>query len=135
MATKNDPGPFDCYAALAPDEPYFILKSTDELAPEVVEGWADLYIESKRLEGGLDERAQKKYREALEVCEAMRVWKRLQAGRMQAQSTSGDDASLLPPAEHIAMTLARWRRRLEAVEPESPTWFELNQCIEDLAGR
>lgn len=42
MATKNDPGKFDCYAAAAPDEPIFVLRADDELAPILVRLWAGM---------------------------------------------------------------------------------------------
>jgi len=40
MATKNNPGKFDCYANALRDEPMFILLARDPLAPELVEEWA-----------------------------------------------------------------------------------------------
>lgn len=40
MATKNNPGAFDCFANAKPDEPIFILLARDELAPWVVAIWA-----------------------------------------------------------------------------------------------
>lgn len=42
MATKNNPGDYDCYANAAPDEPLFVLKSTDVTAPHLVRAWAFL---------------------------------------------------------------------------------------------
>lgn len=42
MATKNDPGQFDCYASAAPDEPMFILLARDPLAPILVRLWSEL---------------------------------------------------------------------------------------------
>lgn len=40
MATKNNPGKFDCYANALPDEPMFVLLARDSLAPHVVAIWA-----------------------------------------------------------------------------------------------
>lgn len=40
MGTKTTPGKFDCYAALDPDEPHFVLKATDPQAPDLVRKWA-----------------------------------------------------------------------------------------------
>jgi hypothetical protein len=40
MATKNDPGPYDCYAKLADDEPYFLLRAKDPVGPFLVSAWA-----------------------------------------------------------------------------------------------
>lgn len=40
MATKNNPGRFDCYANATPDEPMFILLGRDRHAPALVRLWA-----------------------------------------------------------------------------------------------
>lgn len=42
MATKNNPGKFDCYANAEPDEPMFILLGRDKHAPTLVWLWATL---------------------------------------------------------------------------------------------
>lgn len=42
MATKASPGRYDCWSTLEPDEPYFLLKSTDPTAPKLVCAWAAL---------------------------------------------------------------------------------------------
>ncbi len=83
MATKRDPGPFDCYAKLAPDEPYFLLRSTDELSPDLVESWADLYFDRKNEAGTFDDAAKAKYDEALAIAQAMRSWKRIEARKKE----------------------------------------------------
>lgn len=44
MATKRQG--ISCYDKAAPDEPLFVLKSTDPLAPAVVEEWARLAQEN-----------------------------------------------------------------------------------------
>lgn len=41
MGTKNNPGQFDCYAKLEPDEPHFVLRGRDPLAGTLVRAWAD----------------------------------------------------------------------------------------------
>lgn len=90
MATKKDPGPFDCYGALKDDEPYFLLKSTDPIAPALIQIWrairagnmaqAEAYVRiaqlawynSKKKDQPLD---SPKSKEA-DVCAAMMVaWK------------------------------------------------------------
>lgn len=40
MSTKNNPGPFDCYANAEPDEPMFVLLGRDKHAPLLVHLWA-----------------------------------------------------------------------------------------------
>ena len=39
MGTKKQPGEFDCYAKLGPDEPYFVLRAKDPYAPQLVLIW------------------------------------------------------------------------------------------------
>ena len=39
MSTKTNPGPYDCYADAADDEPIFTLRARDPLAPILVELW------------------------------------------------------------------------------------------------
>ena len=40
MATKNNPGKYDCYENAAPDEPMFVLLARDRDAPALVRVWA-----------------------------------------------------------------------------------------------
>ncbi len=42
MATKNNPGAFDCYANAHPDEPMFVLLARDKHAPCLIWLWATL---------------------------------------------------------------------------------------------
>lgn len=39
MATKNDPGPYDCYAKLEPDEPHFVIRGKDPIGGYLVNIW------------------------------------------------------------------------------------------------
>ena len=36
MGTKNNPGPWDCYAKLEPDEPFYLLMGRSLIAPLLV---------------------------------------------------------------------------------------------------
>jgi hypothetical protein len=40
MATKNNPGAFDCYANALPDEPMFVLLGRDPCSAQTVRMWA-----------------------------------------------------------------------------------------------
>lgn len=44
MATKEFVGPVDCYAALLPDEEYFLLMGRDPLGPGLAMIWASLRV-------------------------------------------------------------------------------------------
>jgi hypothetical protein len=82
MGTKNNPGEFDCYAKLEPDEPYFLVKSTDPLAPVIVELWALL---AELHSGG-----GRKVEEARQCAHAMRAWRAQQLGGCPVDSRSAD---------------------------------------------
>lgn len=63
MATKNNPGKFDCYANAGPDEPMFVLLGRDPHAGLLVRLWA-------LIRHGEDE-DEEKVDEALECAAAM----------------------------------------------------------------
>ena len=71
MGTKNNPGKFDCYAKAGDDEPIFVLRANDPLAPALVELWAAIRLETHP--GHSDQ--HEKRGEALECARVMRVWK------------------------------------------------------------
>lgn len=90
MATKENPGQFDCYANAKPDEPMFVLLARDEFAPLLVEIWAAMRegseLQAKRAFETLYYVAQTKFTnngppnaekmsEAYSCCDAMRDWK------------------------------------------------------------
>lgn len=91
MATKNDPGRFDCYAIAHPDEPMFILLGRDSMAPALVRQWA----EQRRAAG--DDAAKIANAEA--CADAMEAWqkRRLLADQRsrQLQMWEAHDAPLL----------------------------------------
>jgi hypothetical protein len=67
MGTKNNPGPYDCYAHAEPDEPIFVLRGKDPAAHIVVAFWAAL---SKQLHN----QTQEKMMEAAKIAAEMRLW-------------------------------------------------------------
>lgn len=67
MATKNNLGPFDCYANAESDEPMFILLARDRHAPALVKEWA------RRREAEGEDLA--KVEEARKVAVSMRQWR------------------------------------------------------------
>jgi hypothetical protein len=67
MATKNNPGAYDCYANAFPDEPMFVLLARDRTAPSTVRYW----VQQRQMEGKTD---QAKLDEALACADAMEAW-------------------------------------------------------------
>jgi hypothetical protein len=67
MGTKNNPGPYNCYAHAEPDEPIFVLRGKDPAAHIVVAFWAAL---SKQLHN----QSEEKMMEASKTAAEMRKW-------------------------------------------------------------
>lgn len=63
MATKNNPGKYDCYANAGPDEPMFVLLGRDKHAPTLVWLWSVLRE--------LDQEDPEKVKEARDCVAAM----------------------------------------------------------------
>lgn len=80
MATKNNPGVYDCYEKAHPDEPMFVLLARDPVAPILVEWWVSL----RRRMGGTEEQ---KLAEAEQCAASMREWLR----------KSGKDSTVMDP--------------------------------------
>jgi hypothetical protein len=66
MNTRNGRSRFDCLTRLAPDEPYFVLRAQDRLAPEQIEAWA--------IEAQLNGCTPGKVAEARRIAGEMRRW-------------------------------------------------------------
>lgn len=73
MSTKRNPGPFDCYAKLADDEPYFVLRAKGPMAAVLVELWARLRE--------LQYEDYPKLKEAHECSDQMRRWRAAKVAR------------------------------------------------------
>jgi hypothetical protein len=69
MATKNNPGSFDCYDNAAPDEPMFVLLGRDPCAPLVIAFWAHMRVAMAR-----NKPFDRQLEEAEEVAHAMAAW-------------------------------------------------------------
>ena len=74
MGTKNNPGLINCYAAAEPDEPIFILRSTDKSAPITVKIWAELYKTRKKELNEWNNKSEQKYIEALVTADDMEIY-------------------------------------------------------------
>ena len=81
MATKRNPGQFDCYAEAADDEPIFVLRANDPLAPHLVLDWAIRYEARKLTLGTYILNAKAKVMEALRCAAAMEKWLKEHDGR------------------------------------------------------
>lgn len=79
MSTKHDPGAYDCYAKLADDEPYFVLRGRDRTAPLIVRQWVAARVyEAFISQIGISPAYARKLREALECAYDMEQWQAAQ---------------------------------------------------------
>lgn len=72
IKSKEVVGP-SCLTSAADDEPIFVLKSTDELAPDVVRLWALRYRRSKGIR--ITPKQTAKYHDALQLASDMETWR------------------------------------------------------------
>lgn len=75
MATKNNPGTYDCYDKADPDEPMFILLGRDKCAPDLVDEWARKRA-AQIAAGTKPQSDQSMVEEARQCAEAMREFRR-----------------------------------------------------------
>jgi hypothetical protein len=75
MATKNNPGAYDCYEDAHPDEPMFVLLGRDRDASLVVKMWAMLRLQQIDL-GIRPEADRPQISEALLCATNMEIWHR-----------------------------------------------------------
>lgn len=69
MATKNNPGKFDCYANAMPDEPLFVLLGRDIAAPATIRFWC-----SERIRLGRNVAEDDQIVEAIECAAKMEAY-------------------------------------------------------------
>jgi hypothetical protein len=94
MSTKTEPGQYDCYAKLAWDEPYFVLRAKDPAAPGLVEEWV------KRRRDLPGQAGNPKFQEALACAEQMRTWRATWHLKNQGQLCGCDPAANYKCALH-----------------------------------
>ena len=75
MGTKNNPGPFDCYAKADPDEPIFVLRAKDPLAPALVRLWAHVRRVYDQKNSPITPFDSDKYFEANQCADQMEDWR------------------------------------------------------------
>ena len=73
MGTKEKPGTYDCYGALKPNEPYFLLRGRDPLSAVLVRMWCTLRRLTRQ---PWNEREENKVNEALRCSVDMDQWRR-----------------------------------------------------------
>lgn len=93
MGTKNNPGKFDCYAKLEPDEPYFILRGKDPMGWLVVQVW--VYLRKVSAHDDLPPAYVEKLNEAKVAADHMKAW-------------ALEKGALLPTGEWVRKALANF---------------------------
>lgn len=78
IKSKEIAGP-SCLTKAHDDEPLFVLRANDALAPQLVREWASRYRASKGGQMMMTERQASKYNDALHLALNMEDWKAAQA--------------------------------------------------------
>jgi hypothetical protein len=90
MATKNNPGEFDCYTNALPDEPMFTLLARDKSAPALIRTWCTIRL--AEMGSGLrsvEELPQ--IREAQACADAMDAWREANHGAWRTEAQCEHD--------------------------------------------
>ena len=66
---------YSCLNKAADDEPIFVLRANDELAPMAVRTWASAYRKAKLDAGELTPERENKYRDAMQLANQMEAWR------------------------------------------------------------
>lgn len=69
--------PNSCLNRAADDEPVFVLRANDRVAPSTIRAWANGYAFEKGGLGKMKPREIEKYNEALQAANDMENWRRL----------------------------------------------------------
>lgn len=85
MGTKNDPGEFDCYAKLLPDEPYFLIRAKDPVGAATVREWCRL-----REEANVKPDDEARIAVAERCAEWMEQWREKHEGPKPFETSAGD---------------------------------------------
>lgn len=75
--------PRSCINLAAPDEPVFVLRGNDELAPDIVRAWVVTYRSAKGQ--AITPAQERKASEALELAAAMEAWRYHEASQHPKQ--------------------------------------------------
>lgn len=95
MGTKNNPGQYDCYANLEPDEPYFLLAARDPMAPSLIRSWA--MIRQQQVEDGIKPAEDfAKVAEARQCAAQMELWRTDKLNLAMRQPVPPRDVSSAP---------------------------------------
>jgi len=96
MATKNNPGNFDCYKNAEPDEPMFVLLGRDPTASIVVAFWIAIR-EELAAEGDED-----KIEEAKRVATQLVAWAEMKGKRQKTLLAAKASVSVILAAKENA---------------------------------
>ena len=80
--------PDSCLNKAGDDEPIFVLRANDEAAPGIVGAWALAYARQKGGASRMTPEQQAKAREAVQLADNMKRWKRQQRGEPEPQAPS-----------------------------------------------
>ena len=89
-----------CLTRAHDDEPIFVLRANDDIAPGLIRLWAIRYQLKKQKAGTYGEREEAKYHEALNLAKAMEEWVKAKHQICEAYKveTFGEVAEAITPS-------------------------------------
>lgn len=73
--------PTSCLVSAGDEEPLFVLRANDELAPAIIRAWAVDYMKAKLNADQWGDRQHAKYMEAINLADEMVRWKATQSAK------------------------------------------------------
>lgn len=113
--------PVSCLNKATDDEPLFVLRANDELAPSIVRTWAVMYHKAKAEQtGGITESQRAKYDEAMALASLMEQWRFEKAiGAVHATAQESDLSPKQRLQAIVQLVEPFVRRRAELPPPPS----------------
>jgi hypothetical protein len=90
MSTRQNPGPRDLYAELAPDEPFFLLRARDDDMPIFVRFWA-WWRQNMVAHGMKPKEDIEVANEAFQCATEAQIWNREYRNRLSLENMEFDD--------------------------------------------
>jgi hypothetical protein len=111
--------PNSCLNKATDDEPLFVLRANDELAPSIVRTWAVMYHKAKAEQtGGITEAQRAKYDEAMALASMMEQWRfELALERIHTAATNEGNSTPRMRLQTIMQIVEPFVRRRSELPP------------------
>lgn len=140
MGTKNNPGHYDCYAKLAEDEPYFVLRGKDPFGWLLVNLWCSIRTMMMRANASPKEKEnyQTKLREAKACAASMKSFAERHPANIEERSVEnavrsyiGLDTTVMKILRELVYAASSSRTSGEAFERYEKALARARRVVDD----